>query len=88
MAALREMEPLPEVLARLESIEKSLGGDSPPSSRDRGDAGTRAPAPAPASPAARPAPVDEKKKTIGEAAADPMVQKAVRLFDGRIINGD
>jgi hypothetical protein len=30
----------------------------------------------------------KKKKKIGEAAADPMVQKAVRLFDGRIINGD
>ena len=98
MAALREMEPLPEVLARLESIEKSLGGDSPPSSRDREVAGTPGVAPmptrsaampaSPAAPAARPAPVDEKKKKIGEAAADPMVQKAVRLFGGRIINGD
>jgi hypothetical protein len=48
-----------------------------------------APAPTrPAAPAPRPAPVAEKKKTVSEAAADPLVQKAVRLFDGRIINGD
>jgi DNA polymerase-3 subunit gamma/tau len=120
-ALLAEMEPLPEILARLESLEKSLTD----SSRDRKAAGVPARSQAPAVPApARPAPAppvappavesDEKKKTVGplvagaepedgtdtgarparksrspqEASADPLVQKAVQLFEGRIIKSN
>ena len=100
MAAAAEMETLPQVLAKLETVQQSL----------RGGAG---PAPARAEPMrAAPRPVappaaDEKKKTVSPAAPavrpaaaeaalprgqsrpdasdDPLVQKTVRLFDGRII---
>ncbi len=112
MASLADMEPLPEVVARLEALEQSLAGASPPSSSR-----PRAPA-APTPAATRPAPpADEKKKVLTppvrpagagrppagpertapppgpeqrarvEAAMnDPIVQKAVQVFGGRIEN--
>jgi len=121
MASLAEMEVLPQVLARLESMERLLALANPASSRDREVAGipsrapapARAPAPSPAPPApSRPAPAaDEKKKPVtpaeikgpapddqapdaapakrkkpGEAMKDPLVQKTVRLFEGRVLN--
>ena len=60
MASLAEMEPLPEVLARLASLEQSLFA-----SRDREVAGGRsggAASPPPRPAAARPAPADDEKK--------------------------
>ena len=104
MAAAAEMETLPQVLARLETVQQSLRGAAPPSGPDRkvGVAPARVEPPRGAPPAA-----DEKKKTVVPAAPpgaaraaepprpqgqprpdasdDPLVQKTVRLFDGRII---
>ena len=97
MAAAAEMETLPQVLAKLETVQQSLRGAT-------GPAPARAePMRAAPRPAAPPA-VDEKKKTVAPAARpaaaepprpagqrrpdasdDPLVQKTVRLFDGRII---
>ncbi|MCX5655620.1 MAG: DNA polymerase III subunit gamma/tau [Planctomycetota bacterium] len=96
MAAASEMETLPQVLAKLETVQRSLRGAAPPAGPDR-KAGVSL---APVRPAPPPA-ADEKKKTVGPAAAveaarlqeqprpdaadDPLVQKTVRLFNGRII---
>jgi len=107
MAAAAEMETLPQVLARLETVQQSLRGAAPPPGPDRkvGVAPARGEPPRAAPPAA-----DEKKKTLGpaipaappaapraaepprpqgqprpDASDDPLVQKTVRLFDGRII---
>ena len=144
LASLAEMEPLPQVLARLESLERSLASSSPGSvSPDRKvgvapgqSEAPRAPAPSrpmtsdanekkktvaplasqgrPDGPAARPtaarreppgraiaeaaaaradaqrAPESpaRKRKQPEEAAADPLVQKTVRLFDGRVVRPD
>jgi DNA polymerase III subunit gamma/tau len=99
LAGLAEMEPLPEVLARLEAIQRSLG--TAPAPRPAGAPPARSePARATARPTA-PVVVDEKKKTLAASAppvpppaeqpagpaagTDPIVQKAVRLFEGRII---
>jgi len=158
LALLAEMEPLPQVLAHLESLERSLASSSP----DRPNAAVSSPgsvspgsvspdrkvgvapvrseaprAPAPSRPVA--ADADEKKKMVTpptapthggvapsprqsrgidqsvprqsrgldrrpgtppapapprkrkqpeEAAADPLVQKTVRLFDGRVVRPD
>ncbi|MBM4019228.1 MAG: DNA polymerase III subunit gamma/tau, partial [Planctomycetes bacterium] len=109
MASLREMEPLPEVLARLEAMGRAVAaatGREPPAGRTpaAGAQARQVAAAPPRAEAARPAPrspeADEKKKTVGPAAApraaadespappaaateaaDPLVQKAVRLFD-------
>jgi DNA polymerase-3 subunit gamma/tau len=109
MASLAEMEPLPEVLARLESLGQSLaaGGTSArseparaaPSRMPAHDADekkkTVAPAaaasPAPDEPRASPAaPLAPGENTGGrpteEVIADPIVQKTVRLFEGRIVS--
>jgi DNA polymerase-3 subunit gamma/tau len=127
LASLAEMEPLPEVLARLESLEQSLGASgaarlSSPEQPARpsalaGKLGGTPVRSEPPRPVARPAapPADEKKKTLGptvpaapasdepppeadqphpagrqpdEAAADPLVQKTLRLFEGRIIQSE
>ena len=130
MASLAEMEPLPEVLSRLESIERSLGGGAPaaaaPAARPAmGPARSDAPRAAPASP---PPPADEKKNLAQpatvrtpapagdrrpqpaappaaiptstdahparrqrkpeEAMNDPLIQKTVKLFDGRIMKSE
>jgi DNA polymerase III subunit gamma/tau len=116
LASLAEMEPLPEVLARLERIEQSLG-----SGAGRAPATPAAPAPrVPAASRFTSQSVDEKKKDLAVtrpvpegpaadepatsrpaspvsaapaaqkvdlASADPVIQKAVRIFDGRIISG-
>ena len=101
MASLSEMEPLPEVVARLEALEASLAG------RAAASAGA-------GSPARAPAPLDEKKKPVApaavkrpaqakaadeagppptrkgrhleQAADDPIVRKAVDIFEGRVWN--
>jgi hypothetical protein len=112
------MEPLPEILARLEALERSLaqGASSSPERKLGGTPARAEPlrAAAPVPPRAAAPLMDEKKKMTAPAAAapderpsgpvaaapasqqnrkpeaavaDPVVQKAVRLFDGRIISG-
>ena len=155
LASLAEMEPLPQVLAHLESLERSLASSSPDrpnaavSSPDRKvgvapvrSESPRGPAPSRPVPRAAESDADEKKKTVAppaatsrggvapsprhgrgieqsvprqgrgmdrrpvaplapapesparkrkqpdEAAADPLVQKTVRLFDGRVVRPD
>jgi DNA polymerase-3 subunit gamma/tau len=103
MAAAAEMETLPQVLARLETVQQSLRtGASPERKPGVGPAPAR-----PDPPRAAPPVADEKKKILTPAAPrgwpaaaeptrregqprpdvsdDPLVQKTVRLFDGRII---
>jgi DNA polymerase-3 subunit gamma/tau len=135
LASLAEMEPLPEVLARLDALQQSLasggGGGTPrragaPKSGATGGLSAKsgaagglsasasaAPGAPSRDPAAAPPPhatiADEKKKSqvpvtpptaadrplpgrvgapslqkIEEAKKDPLVQHALRLFDGRI----
>jgi DNA polymerase-3 subunit gamma/tau len=82
LASLAEMEPLPEVLARLEAIGRAVAGGRTPA------AGGAAPPPAPGCSAPRPAPAapapdaDEKKKRLGPsggkdapAAGEPPVPR-------------
>jgi DNA polymerase III subunit gamma/tau len=113
LASLAEMQPLPEVLARLESLERSLASSvSSPSSPERKLGGTPAGASVPRPAARPPAPApDEKKKMTGapgaeatprepsveehpagrpatEAAANPIIKKALHLFEGRIVKTD
>jgi len=137
LALLAEMEPLPQVLAHLESLERSLAGAAParPSASAtqarpvmraaEADAdekkktvtppaapphGGVAPSPRQSRgidpsvprqsrgldrrPGTPPAPASEspapprKRKQPEEAAADPLVQKTVRLFDGRVVRPD
>ena len=129
MATLAEMEPLPEVLARLQRLEGALAGASagraapgpasgekkkqplspnrapaaPPAEEPTGptdkayDAADEAPPPegappveemaeaAPREPAKRPRSVQSRRK-LDEAMSDPLIQKAIRLFDGRIVD--
>jgi len=126
LASLADMEPLPQVLAHLESLERSLAGGAP--SRPPASAAQARPVPRAAEadadekkkavtpPAARPAAArreppgrataeaaaarddarrapgspasPRKRKQPDEAAADPLVQKTVRLFDGRVVRPD
>jgi len=107
MAALAEMEALPEVLARLEAMESRLASGSPPPpplaarpvpgaekkkalvptpDADEPDAPPDETPPFdqnPASPAAVTPPPSARQR-IEEVAGDPMVQAALRLFEGRI----
>ena len=116
LASLAEMEPLPEVLARLEAITQAM---EPGAKRAAATVtkdmlpGRMQPATPPRGPSAPPDD-DKKKRTVAPpsaaadeqqaghepsappplvgrtaeaAAADPVIQKAVRLFDGRIISG-
>jgi DNA polymerase III subunit gamma/tau len=114
LASLAEMEPLPEVLARLESLEQSFASGAPAPSSPERKLGVppgrselpRAAAPAPSTavdekknsiapprpagpvrpePQAPPAPPEKTLKPDG-TAADPIVQKTMRLFDGRIVS--
>ncbi|HUX14925.1 MAG TPA: DNA polymerase III subunit gamma/tau [Phycisphaerae bacterium] len=109
MASLAEMEPLPEVLARLDRLQQSLSGGStrpaaeartgekkkhdlsenegrvpgeaeepgaePPDQKAEGQEGASLPPREPA-----------KRRKLDEAMMDPLIQKAIRLFDGRIVN--
>jgi len=115
MASLADMEPLPEVVARLEALEQSLAGASPAaapaSSRPRAPAAPTPAAPRPAPPAdekkkalilpvrpegagrppagperTAPPPGPEQRARVEEAMNDPIVQKAVQVFEGRILN--
>ena len=115
MASLADMEPLPEVVARLEALEQSLAGASsaaaPPASRPRAPAAPTPAAPRPAPPADEkkkaltlpvrpegagrppagpertvPPPGPEQRARVEEAMNDPIVQKAVQVFEGRILN--
>ena len=115
MASLADMEPLPEVVARLEALEQSLAGASsaaaPPASRPRAPAAPTPAAPRPAPPAdekkkalilpvrpegagrppagperTAPPPGPEQRARVEEAMNDPIVQKAVQVFEGRILN--
>jgi len=140
LASLAEMEPLPEVLARLDRLQQSLsGGSTRPLDRARGrpvfdpEAQTRRepvegrPAPQPmagekkkhdlnenegrvpgeAEPSDAPPEVEAarldpgaeapdgqpplprepaKRRKLDDAMMDPLIQKAIRLFDGRIVN--
>ena len=122
MASLGEMQPLPEVLGRLEALCRSLGEAGPPGPRAAAPAAAPpASAPPVAAPAKAQAPA-EKKKAVGlpqeaesaeeedeaalrgdapaeeaagpprkrrkieQAMNDPLVQKALDLFEGRIVN--
>jgi len=126
MALLAEMEPLPDVLAHLEQLERSLAGSSGPGRAPPSVAGRSAAAPARV---AAPPP-DEKKKTVAPAAPvrpaparaapgavaapepepvaespqasspprkqrdpsevlrDPLIQKTVKMFGGRVVSAD
>jgi len=120
MASLAEMEPLPEVLARLERLQQSLssgssrpvpqpmagekkkhglsenGGRVPGEAEEPGaeppDAPTEVEAarldPGAEAPNGQPPPPREpaKRQKLDEAMMDPLIQKAIRLFDGRIVN--
>jgi len=110
MAALSEWEPLPEVLARLEVLERTLAGaptekkkqtpkvtEGPVPSAVEGVAeepaggmGKEAPAAADNVPGGRPEPEPNrsraKRRKLEEAMNDPLIQKAINLFDGRIVN--
>ncbi len=128
MAALSEMELLPEVLARLDLLERTLAGalaekkkqapkvtegrvpslsvplrgtpngGGPPSGsavegvaeEPAGGTGKEAPAAADNVPGGRPEPEPNrsraKRRKLEEAMNDPLVQKAINLFDGRIVN--
>ena len=120
LASLAEMEPLPEVLARLDRLQQSLsGGSSRPApqpmagekkkhglSENEGrvpseaeEPGAEPPNAPPEAEAARPDPGAEapdgqpplprepaKRRKLDEAMMDPLIQKAIRLFDGRIVN--
>ena len=107
MASLAEMQPLPEVVARLEAIAHSLSGAGPAAAPARTPAASaRLPAPvdekkkwtgpvtAPA-PAGRPAgeaaakaspPAPDKQRRINEALQNPLVQKALKILDGQILD--
>ncbi len=106
MAALSEMEPLPEVLARLDSLERMLAG-APAEKKKRAPRVTEGPVPSAAEgaaggmekktppavdnvPGGRPEPEPNrsraKRRKLEEAMNDPLVQKAINLFDGRIVN--
>ncbi|HET6442209.1 MAG TPA: DNA polymerase III subunit gamma/tau [Phycisphaerae bacterium] len=128
LASLAEMEPLPEVLARLDRLQQSLsGGSARPLDPDH--VGTRGrPEPVEGRPAPQPTAGEKKKhdlsenegrvpgeaeepgaeppdqraegqegpslpprepakrRKLDEAMMDPLIQKAIRLFDGRIVN--
>jgi len=103
MASLSEMELLPEVLARLESLEASLAGAAPVATA--GSTGRAAPSAQPASApgekkkppptvegppagevaveAEEPPPSDGRPK-LDDAMTDPVVRKAVDIFEGRV----
>lgn len=109
LASLAEMEPLPEVLARLDRLQQSLSGGSsrpapqptagekkkPGLSENEGRVPGKAEEPGaeppeqkaegqegPSLPPREPA----KRRKLDEAMMDPLIQKAIRLFDGRIVN--
>ena len=102
MASLSEMEPLPEVVARLAALEQSFSGVSaaaarpaapaarpaPPADEKKKPTGPMTPAAAPASEAAgqTPPPASDKRRRIDEAKQDPLVQKALKIFDGQILD--
>jgi hypothetical protein len=102
MASLAEMQPLPEVLARLETLEQSVRGSAASPSRpapapEARTAEKKKPAPpvaddrAPEPPAeaeAEPTSPPKQKRRLEDAMSDPLVQKALDLFDGRIVNID
>jgi DNA polymerase-3 subunit gamma/tau len=120
LASLAEMEPLPEVLARLDRLQQSLlGGSSRPApqpaadekkkhglseneGRVPGEAEEPGAEPPDAPTQAEIMPPDQKaegqerpslpprepvkRRKLDEAMMDPLIQKAIRLFDGRIVN--
>jgi DNA polymerase-3 subunit gamma/tau len=120
LASLAEMEPLPEVLARLDRLQQLLsGGSTRPAAeaqtgekkkhglsenegRVPGEAEELGAEPPDAPPDAEAMPPDQKaegqeatplpprepakRRKLDEAMMDPLIQKAIRLFDGRIVN--
>jgi len=121
MAALAEMDTVPEILSRLEAIERSLAGAAPAASPQAapprtdlptGQAGEKktGPSSAPGAPGLRredaPVPMKgrptvdktpppptasgsatpQKTKKMEDAMKDPLVQKTVRLFEGRVLD--
>ena len=102
MASLAEMEPLPQVVARLEAIGQLLAGAGPAPVRAPA-APPRPPAPAdekkkwtgpvtaPAAPAGEAAaraaaPLPDKRRRINEALQNPLVQKVLRILDGQVLD--
>jgi len=120
LASLAEMEPLPEVLARLDRLQQLLSGGStrpaaeaqtgekkkhglsenegrvPGEAEEPGAEPPDAPPeveaarldPGAEAPNGQPPPPREpaKRQKLDEAMMDPLIQKAIRLFDGRIVN--
>jgi len=96
MASLAEMEPLPEVVARLEALEASLAGAAPAASASAprpAASGEKKNQPAPAvdrPPADEPPAGDDRAAVlhrqgkVQEAMNDPVVRKAVDIFEGRV----
>jgi hypothetical protein len=120
LASLAEMEPLPEVLARLDRLQQSLSGGStgpaaeartgekkkhvlsenegrvPGETEEPGAGPPNSPTQAETMPPEQKAEGQEgpslpprepaKRQKLDEAMMDPLIQKAIRLFDGRIVN--
>ncbi len=98
MASLAEMEPLPEVVAHLEALERSLAGAAPAAAASA--SGNRAPPTGRGEKKKRQTPhldEDETRKTAAGAPsadahaagsppadADEVVRKALDIFDGRL----
>ena len=82
MASLSEMEPLPQVVARLEALEALLAGAAP--AAPPSDEKKKRPAPAIDRPAGGEAP--DRRRKLQDAMNDPVVRKAVDIFEGRVCN--
>lgn len=89
MASLAEMEPLPEVLGRLESLERALASGAAAPAAEKKKSPVSEPREAEPAPSPRREDVASPPPELREVVVDPLVKHALDLFEGRIVkSGD